>query len=105
MAGLESIETARIQLRLFRFFYRLTPMSEPVNPEHRGKCPLERAGWSVRGVPIADCIRRFTCPQLDEPDDLPTRSEPTPNHRSAAIDHTDSAAANAPATATPPPPS
>lgn len=60
MAGLESIETARIQLQLFRFFYRLTPMREPRLKEHRGLCPLERAGHEVRGIPVADYIRRFS---------------------------------------------
>jgi len=60
MAGFESIDTARIQAKLFRFFYRLTPMPEAARPEHRGLCPLERAGWNLAGVPIADYIRRFT---------------------------------------------
>jgi transposase-like protein len=60
MAGLESVETARVQLRLFRFFYRLTPWREPARAEDRGKCPLERAGWSLRGIPLADYVRRFT---------------------------------------------
>lgn len=60
MAGLESIETARIQLRLFRFFYRLKPMREAVRAEHRGMSPLERAGWHLRGIPIADYVRGFT---------------------------------------------
>ena len=60
MAGLESIETARIQLRLFRFFYRLTPMWDTARREDRGKCPLERAGCQVRGIPIADYVRRFS---------------------------------------------
>ena len=60
MAGFESIETARIQVSLFRFFYRLTPMWEAKRPEHRGLSPLERAGWHTRGVPVADFVRRFT---------------------------------------------
>jgi hypothetical protein len=59
MAGLESIETARIQLQLFSFYYRLTPLQEAVNKEQRGKCPLERAGWCVQGIPIADYIRKL----------------------------------------------
>jgi len=59
MAGLESIETARIQLRLFRFFYRLTPWHDAVWATERGLCPLERAGFQVRGIPVADYVRRF----------------------------------------------
>ncbi len=65
MAALESIETARIQLRLFRFFYRLTPMREPARKEDRGLCPVEKAGFAVRGVPLADYVRRF-CEAWDE---------------------------------------
>ena len=60
MAGFESLQTARIQVSLFRFFYRLTPMREAKLPEHRGLSPLERAGWCTRGVPVADFVRRFT---------------------------------------------
>ena len=59
MAGFESIETARIQARLFAFFYRLTPMAEAVRKEDRGKCPLERAGWNLTGIPIADYVTGF----------------------------------------------
>jgi len=59
-AGLESLETARIQLRLFRHFYRLMPLREPANKEHCGQCVLERAGWVLCGVPLADYVRRFT---------------------------------------------
>jgi len=60
MAGFESLQTARIQVSLFRFFYRLTPMWEAKLPEHRGLSPLERAGWHTRGVPVADFVRHFT---------------------------------------------
>jgi transposase-like protein/transposase len=59
-AGMESLETARIQLRLFRHFYRLMPLREPAKKELRGLCVLERAGWIVRGIPLADYVRRFT---------------------------------------------
>ena len=78
MAGLESIETARIQLQLFRFYYRLTPMREAESKEHRGKCPLERAGWSVHGIPVADYIRKLS-EALDEDDlDLAGAKDPKP---------------------------
>jgi len=60
MAGLESIASARVQLRLYRFFYRLTPQRERVNPAERGLCPLELAGFQVRGSPIADYVRHLT---------------------------------------------
>lgn len=59
-AGLESLETARIQLRLFRHFYRLMPLREAANKEQRGQCVLERAGGVLCGVPLADYVRRFT---------------------------------------------
>lgn len=59
-AGLESLETARIQLRLFRHFYRLKSLREQAQKEQRGQCVLERAGWVVRGLPLADYVRRFT---------------------------------------------
>jgi transposase-like protein len=59
MAGFESLDTARIQVTLFAFFYRLTPMREPAQKEDRGVCPLQKAGWSLHGVPVADYVRRF----------------------------------------------
>ena len=75
MAGFESIETARIQARLFAFFYRLTPMAEASRREDRGKCPLERAGWYLTGIPIADYVTGFGR-GWDEPDwPVPTPSE------------------------------
>jgi transposase IS66 family protein len=82
MAGLESIETARVQLRLFRFFYRLRPMREAARVADRGKSPLERAGWHLRGIPIADYVRRFTevfaaeGPELFSPLRAPPRGVP-----------------------------
>lgn len=67
MSGLESLESARVQLQLFRFFYRLTPQRETAKKEERGKCPLERAGWEVRGIPVADYIRHLTVALAEEP--------------------------------------
>lgn len=75
MAGLESVETARVQLRLFRFFYRLTPMREAAQAEDRGKCPLERAGCFLRGIPLADYVRRFTQAWDEEGPELFVASE------------------------------
>lgn len=60
MAGLESLPTARVQLALFRFFYRLTPQRETERREDRGTCPLERAGFQVRGTPLGDYVRGVT---------------------------------------------
>lgn len=77
MAGFEAIETARIQARLFRFFYRLTPMPEAVRPEDRGKCPLERAGWNLAGIPIADYVTGFARGwDRDGPDWLALQRQP-----------------------------
>jgi hypothetical protein len=38
----------------------MTSMADAVLPEHRGLCPLERAGWQLTGIPLPDYIRRFT---------------------------------------------
>jgi transposase-like protein len=70
MAGFESLDTARIQVALFAFFYRLTPMREPARQEDRGVCPLEKAGWSLRGTPVADYVRRFVWAWDDDGPDL-----------------------------------
>ncbi len=76
MAGLESIETAHIQLRLFRFFYRLAPLREPARKEDRGLSPAEKAGFTLRAVPIADYVRRF-CEAWEEDGPLALREEPS----------------------------
>jgi len=77
MAGFESIKPARIQARLFAFFYRLTPMGEAVRTEDRGKCPLERAGWDLTGIPIADYVTGFARGwDRDGPDWLMHREQP-----------------------------
>lgn len=68
MAGLESIETARIQVVLFRFFYRLTPQREMARKEDRNTCPVQRAGWDVRGIPVADYIRALTEALVEKPE-------------------------------------
>jgi transposase-like protein len=87
MAGFESLDTARIQVRLFAFFYRLTPMREPARKEDRGVCPLQRAGWDLRGVPVADYVRRFVLAWDDDGPDLfavapqPATSDRTPERQ------------------------
>jgi len=34
-------------------------MIEPARVEDRSKCPLERAGWNLAGIPIADYVTGF----------------------------------------------
>lgn len=58
MAGLESLETAEIQAKLFRFWYRLTPMRDAVEENDRNKCPLEKAGFHLGGMPMAQYVRQ-----------------------------------------------
>jgi len=70
MAGFESLETARLQVALFRFFYRLTPLNDAAKPEHRGLSPLQRAGWCTEGVPLAEYVRSFTTAWEREGPDL-----------------------------------
>lgn len=80
MAGLESIESARVQLKLFRFFYRMTPQRERIAVEERGTCPLERAGWELHGIPIADYVRALTEAFVEEPSpERPTASRAPPD--------------------------
>ena len=80
MAGLESLETARIQLVLFRFFYRLTPQREMARNTDRNTCPVQRAGWDVRGIPVADYIRSITEALVeDPPTEGPTASRSPPD--------------------------
>jgi len=61
MAGLESLETAEIQAKLFRFWYRLTPMRDAVDKNDRNKCPLEKADFDLDGVPIIEYVRQVLC--------------------------------------------
>lgn len=63
LAGFESIETARTTMTVLSFFYRMTPWPNAIAPDDCGKCPVERAGWQVRGVPVADSLRGFTKPE------------------------------------------
>lgn len=80
MAGLESLETARIQLVLFRFFYRLTPQREMARKEDRNTCPVQRARWDVRGIPVADYIRSITEALVEDPStEGPTASRSPPD--------------------------
>jgi len=61
MAGLESLETAEIHAKLFRFWYRLTPMRDAVDKNDRNKCPLEKADFDLDGVPIIEYVRQVLC--------------------------------------------
>lgn len=66
MCGLESLPTARLQVALFRLFYRLTPQRETKRKDDRDKCPLERAGFEVRGTPLGDYVRGLTEALVEE---------------------------------------
>jgi len=51
--GFESIESAQLFLGVFEKLYRFTPFSQDAQPQIRGKCPLELAGYDIRQVPMA----------------------------------------------------
>jgi hypothetical protein len=55
--GFESIETARLFLGVFEKVYRFTPFTEDAQPQIRGKCPLELAGYDISGLPMAQVCR------------------------------------------------
>jgi len=57
MAGFETLEGARLQLRLFALVYRFTPFTEKARPSWRGKCPLEIAGYEVQDLPLYKMLR------------------------------------------------
>ena len=57
MAGFESLQTARIQIRLFALIYRFTPFTVDARKRFRNKCPLELAGYEVNNLPIYQFLR------------------------------------------------
>jgi hypothetical protein len=67
MCGLDTLESARVYLRVFEFVYRLTPFADDNPSEIRGKCPLEIAGYDLDALPIADFFRHLKLPTLDLP--------------------------------------
>ena len=64
MCGLDSMESARIYLRLFELVYRLTPFADGGRPEIRGKAPLELAGYDLKALPIANFFINLKLPAL-----------------------------------------
>jgi hypothetical protein len=68
--GFESLESARLYLRVFEKVYRFTPFFDDAQERMRGKCPLELAGYEVRKLPIAHLFRglafQWPAPALQE---------------------------------------
>jgi len=67
MCGLDTLESAKIYLRVFELVYRLTPFADDGRPEIRGKSPLELAGYDVKALPIADFFMNLKLPPLSTP--------------------------------------
>jgi hypothetical protein len=67
MCGLDSLESARVYLRVFELVYRLTPFADDNPSANRGKCPLELAGYDLEALPIADFFRQLKLPTLPLP--------------------------------------
>jgi hypothetical protein len=64
MCGLDTLESAKIYLRVFELVYRLTPFAEDGRLEIRGKSPLELAGYDLKALPIADFFMNLRLPPL-----------------------------------------
>jgi hypothetical protein len=64
MCGLDTLESAKIYLRVFELVYRLTPFSDDARPSIRGKSPLELAGYDLKALPIADFFLHLKLPPL-----------------------------------------
>jgi hypothetical protein len=64
MCGLDTLESAKIYLRVFELVYRLTPFAEDGRLEIRGKSPLELAGYDLRALPIANFFTNLKLPPL-----------------------------------------
>ncbi len=67
MCGLDTLESAKIYLRVFELVYRLTPFADDGRREIRGKSPLELAGYDVKSLPIADFFLHLKLPPLSTP--------------------------------------
>jgi hypothetical protein len=64
MCGLDTLESAKIYLRVFELVYRLTPFAEGGRREIRGKSPLELAGYDLKSLPLADFFMNLRLPPL-----------------------------------------
>jgi len=69
MCGLDTLESARVYLRVFEFVYRLTPFANDNPSEIRGQCPLELAGYDLDALPIAEFFRQLKLPTLALPNE------------------------------------
>ena len=69
MCGLDTLQSARIYLRVFELVYRLTPFADDNPSPIRGKCPLELAGYDLDALPIADFFRQLKLPPLQLPEE------------------------------------
>ena len=64
MCGLDTLESAKIYLRVFELVYRLTPFTDDGRPAIRGKSPLELAGYDLKALPIANFFMNLKLPAL-----------------------------------------
>jgi hypothetical protein len=65
MCGLDSLESARLYLRVFEFVYRLTPFADDNQTKRiRGKSPLQLAGYDLDATPIAQFFAQLKLPTL-----------------------------------------
>jgi transposase len=64
MCGFDSVDSARVYLRLFQLTYRLTPFVDDNPTAIAGKCPLELAGYDLQALPIADFFLNLKLPAL-----------------------------------------
>jgi hypothetical protein len=64
MCGLDTLESAKIYLRVFELVYRLTPFADDGLPEIRSKSPLELAGYDLKALPIANFFINLKFPPL-----------------------------------------
>ncbi|HEX7587955.1 MAG TPA: hypothetical protein VF478_06530 [Anaerolineae bacterium] len=64
MCGLDTLESAKVYLRVFELVYRLTPFADDGRPEIRGKSPLELSGYDLKSLPIANFFINLKLPPL-----------------------------------------
>ena len=64
MCGLDTLESAKVYLRVFELVYRLTPFADDGRSEIRGKSPLELAGYDLKQLPIANFFSNLKLPPL-----------------------------------------
>ena len=67
MCGFDTLQSARLYLRVFEFVYRLTPFADDNPGANRGQCPLELAGYDLDDLPVAEFFRQLKLPTLSSP--------------------------------------